>query len=66
MVACCTPDREWGGTEITEEYADDLVDDWHSNTDPDYLISIDAFICANTGWTLEECRVWLATGKMPY
>lgn len=55
--------REFGGIEITEDFVDDLVDEWHDNDN--MPTELHTFVMANTGWTWEEYKLWVVTGVMP-
>lgn len=55
--------REWGGIEVTEEFVDDLVEEWHENDN--MPTSLHAFVIANTGWSMAEYNLWAVTGRLP-
>lgn len=56
--------RTFGGMEITEDFVDDLVDEWHDH-EPAMPTSLEQFVMANTGWTAEEYDRWVRVGRLP-
>lgn len=54
--------RTFGGIEITKDFVDDLVEEWHGNKMP---TSLRDFIKANTGWSEAEYYLWAVDGKIP-
>lgn len=54
--------RTFEGIDITEDFVDDLVDEWHDNDMP---TSLWQFIRLNTGWTDDEVEEWAIHGTIP-
>ena len=55
--------RFFGGIEITRDFVDELVEEWHEH--PDMPTSMEQFIKANTGWTEAEYEFWATSGVLP-
>lgn len=56
--------RQHGGNEITEDFVDDLVDEWHDVT-KNIPMSLGEFIRLHTGWDELEYHTWVGTGRIP-
>lgn len=52
----------YGGIAITEEFLDELVQEWHENAD--MPTSLETFVRANTGWSASRYDRWALTGEL--
>jgi hypothetical protein len=59
-----TMSRIFEGIEITEEFVDDLVSEWHDNI-ANFTVTLKEFIMSNTGFSDHEYEVWVRTGSVP-
>jgi hypothetical protein len=56
--------REFEGIEITNDFVDDLVEEWHEN-EKIMPTPLHQFVISNTGWSIEEYTNWMIHGVVP-